>query len=73
MACIIRKEGWDLNPNDDIVNSILRRCEANDGFCPCVHNTDNYEGKDLFCPCTDYLKKDNCICGLYVKTKENND
>lgn len=43
---IYRKEGWILNPNDKVVNAILRRCAKNDGLCPCVHNSEDYEGKD---------------------------
>lgn len=66
MINILRKDGWILNPNDKIVNSILKRCEKNGGICPCVHKTQEYEGKDLHCPCTDYIQKNNCICGLYI-------
>lgn len=29
MIPILRKVGWDLNPNDKVVNAILKRCEAN--------------------------------------------
>ena len=35
MIQILRKEGWVLNPNDKVVNAILKRCEANNGECPC--------------------------------------
>ena len=38
MVQIFRKEGWCLNPNDKVVNAILKRCEINNGECPC-HNT----------------------------------
>lgn len=62
MITILRKEGWDLNPNDKVVNSILKRAEANDGNCPC-HNT----GVDTRCPCSDYREKDMCHCTLYVR------
>lgn len=62
MIQILRKEGWILNPNDKVVNAILKRCEINDGECPC-HN----ESVDKHCPCTDYKEKDECHCGLYVK------
>lgn len=67
MIQIIRKEGWMLNPNDKVVNAILKRCEKCDGLCPCIHDTEDYEGKDLHCPCTDYTEKDICECGLYIK------
>jgi len=64
------KEGWMLNPNDRIVNAIVRRCGKCGGLCPCAHETEDYEGKDLHCPCTDYTVKDVCVCGLYIKKKE---
>lgn len=62
MIQILRKPGWILNPNDKIVNAILKRCEANNGECPC-HNT----GEDKKCPCSDYREKDVCHCSLYIK------
>ncbi|WEU69833.1 hypothetical protein [uncultured Clostridium sp.] len=65
MIQILRKEGWELNPNDKVVNAILRRCEANNGECPC-HNT----GKDKRCPCSDYRENDVCHCSLYIKREQ---
>ena len=62
MIQIYRKEGWVLNPNDKIVNAILKRCEMNNGECPC-HN----ESADKHCPCSDYREKNICHCGLYIK------
>jgi ferredoxin-thioredoxin reductase catalytic subunit len=67
MIQIFRKEGWVLNPKDKVVNAILKRCEKNEGLCPCVHDSEDYDGKDLHCPCTDYTIKGKCECGLYVK------
>lgn len=64
MIQIYRKPNWDLNPNDIIVNSILKRCELNNGECPCVNDS-----IDKHCPCSDYREKDICHCGLYVKIK----
>lgn len=66
MVTILRKPGFILNPNDNIVNAILRRCEMNDGHCPC----DN-KGEDTMCPCSDYREKDECHCHLYIKIEEN--
>lgn len=63
MIQILRKPGWVLNPNDKVVNSILKRCEANGGNCPC-HNT----GHDTKCPCSDYRENDVCHCTLYIKS-----
>lgn len=37
MITILRKEGWVLNPNDKVVNGILKMVERNNGECPC-HN-----------------------------------
>lgn len=68
MIKIERKQGWDLCPNDKVVNAILKQCEKNGGLCPCVHDEEDYEGRDLHCPCTDYLLKDLCECGLYFPT-----
>ena len=65
MIQILRKEGWVLNPDDKVVNAILRRCEANNGECP-YHNT----GEDKKCPCSDYREKDICHCSLYLKREQ---
>ena len=62
MVQIYRKEGWILNTNDKIVNAILKRCEMNNGECPC-HN----ESVDKHCPCSDYRERNICHCGLYMK------
>lgn len=51
-----------LNPNDKVVNAILKRVELNGSECPC-HNT----GTDKHCPCSDYRENDECHCSLYVK------
>ena len=64
MIPIFRKNGWELNSNDKIINAILSRCEKNNGICPCHHPDSD---GDLHCPCESYREKDNCICGLYVK------
>lgn len=64
MIDIIRKEGFMLNPNDRVVNSLLRMIERNDGKCPCSGNT----SENLNCPCSNYIQHDNCCCGLYKKT-----
>lgn len=62
MIQILRKEGWVLNPNDKVVNSILNRAEANDGECPCANNS-----VDKHCPCTDYRENNEGHCGLYLR------
>ena len=65
MIPILRKVGWELNPNDKVVNKILSMCEKNNGMCPC-DNT----GEDTKCPCSDYREKDMCHCALYVKIEK---
>ena len=66
MIEIYRKEGWKLNPNDRVVNAILRRCEKCDGLCPCTHDSENYKNKKKKRPCTENKIKNVCECGLYV-------
>ena len=67
---IVRKEGWGLNPNDNVVNRIIEMLEANYGHCPCVHP--EREGHDQ-CPCTEWLKNSRCFCGLYVRKDDKNE
>jgi len=69
MIPLYRKEGWILNPNDKIVNAILKRCEANDGECPC-HNP-GLTREDRLCPCKSYRENDKCCCNLYIKENES--
>ena len=66
MIQIYRKEGFKLNDNDKVVNSILSRCEKNNGLCPCRHPESD---GDLHCPCESYRERNNCICKLYVKNE----
>lgn len=68
MIKIIRKEGWELNPNDKIVNGIFKRLEATEGECPCMN--DGATKEDRMCPCVSYLEKDKCCCNLYVRIKD---
>ena len=56
------KTGWILNPNDKIVNSILKGVVRNNGNCPCANDSE-----DKKCPCSNYRLKDKCCCGLYLK------
>lgn len=64
MIQILRKKGFILNPNDKIVNSILKGIERNDGLCPCTNDS-----IDKHCPCSNYIEHDKCCCTLYVKEK----
>ena len=65
MIQIFRKQGWILNPNDKVVNGILKMVERNDGECPCQNDSE-----DKHCPCSNYQLKDICHCGLYLKVEE---
>ena len=62
---IFRKPGWILNPDDKVVNGILKGLLRCDGHCPC-HN--KYAGTDDdLCPCKSYIEDDICCCKLYIK------
>ena len=65
---IVRKEGWDLNPDDKVVNGVFRLLEKTDGHCPSTHP--ERIGHDQ-CPCASYLEHDICYCNLYLKTNKN--
>lgn len=64
MVQILRKEGWELNPKDKLVNSIIKAIERNKGCCPC-----NNDSEDNYCPCSNYRLEDKCCCGLYLKVR----
>lgn len=70
MIPILRKPGWQLNPNDKIVNAILRRAEKNNGECPCANEGQTHE--DRLCPCKKYREEDCCCCRLYIKEHDQN-
>jgi len=61
------KPGFILNPNEKIVNGILRGIERCNGECPC-HNTGTTRESRL-CPCENYRLNDICCCNLYIKEK----
>lgn len=65
MIKIHRKEGWQLNPNDKVVDAIINRIEKNNGECPC-HNP-GVTREERLCPCKSYLEEDKCCCSLYIK------
>ena len=55
-------EGWMLNPNENIVNGIIKGINRCNGDCPC-----NNDSQEKHCPCSNYRTKDKCCCKLYVK------
>lgn len=68
MIQILRKDGWILNPNDKVVNAILKRCELNNGECPCMNPGETHE--DRLCPCKEYRENNICHCTLYIRKND---
>ena len=56
------REGWMLNPNEKIVNGIIKGINRCNGDCPC-----NNDSQEKHCLCSNYRTKDKCCCKLYVK------
>ena len=56
------KEGWQLNPNEKVVNAIIKGINRCEGECPCNNDSD-----EKMCPCSGYRINDKCCCNLYVK------
>lgn len=71
------KNGFQLNPNEKIVEGVVRGLLAREEkfgqkYCPCRRVTGNAEeDKKIICPCIyhkDEIQKDgHCHCNLYVK------
>ena len=60
---IKEKDGWKINPDNKIVNSIFRDLGKYDGKCSYLNSYDNNQ----ICPCDDYLLYDKCMCNLYIR------
>ena len=56
------REGWQLNPNEKVVNAIIKGINRCEGECPC-----NNDSEEKICPCSNYRINDKCCCNLYVK------
>lgn len=56
------REGFKLNPNEKVVNGIMKGLNRNNGECPCANNSTNKK-----CPCSNYRELDKCCCSLYIK------
>ena len=65
---ILEKEGWKLNPNEKVVNAILKRLQKTEGECPCMNPGITKE--DRMCPCKEYREYNHCCCKLYVPSDE---
>lgn len=59
-------EGFMLNPNEKVVNGIIKGLNRNNGECPC-----NNDSVDKQCPCSNYREHGHCCCTLYVKKEEH--
>lgn len=68
---ICRIDGFELNPNDKVVNTLLRRLEKTEGECPCHHEewNENTPAEDKQCPCSTYRNGGGCHCTLYLRSK----
>ena len=54
--------GWQLNPNEKVVNGIIKGINRCNGDCPC-----NNDAEELHCPCSNYRLNNKCCCKLYLK------
>ena len=56
------RPGWQLNPNEKVVNGIIKGTNRCNGDCPC-----NNDAEELHCPCSNYRLNNKCCCKLYLK------
>ncbi|MBS5519643.1 MAG: hypothetical protein KHX13_04840 [Acidaminococcus intestini] len=59
----VSEYGMKLNPNKEHAEVVLKKLEANQGYCPCLP----VKNKDTLCPCKYLRKFQACRCGLYVR------
>ena len=67
---IFRHPGFVLNPEDKVVNGIIKGINRCKGKCPCYHPQEGEEtipDEDLICPCKEYSENKHCRCNLYVE------
>jgi ferredoxin-thioredoxin reductase catalytic subunit len=67
MIEIKRLHGCILNPNDKVVNAILRRIDKCNGYCPCVAE----RSEETKCPCVNYRNTGECHCQLYINPNKD--
>ena len=58
------QEGFILNPNEKVVNGIIKGLNRCDGECPCANSGETLE--DRMCPCKNYREEGHCCCTLYI-------
>ena len=71
---ISRQEGFMLNPDDKVVNGVIKGLNRCSGKCPCYHPKEDEEvipDEDLMCPCKEYRENKHCRCSLYVKEENS--
>lgn len=72
---IYRQDGFTLNPNDKIVNGVIKGIKRCNGQCPCYHAQEGEKPipeEDLICPCKEYRENKHCRCNLYVVKEPEN-
>ena len=57
-------DGFKLNPDTKIVDTVLMLISNNNGKCIC-HN----DAEVSHCPCSDYRINKICHCKLYIKNE----
>ena len=58
-----------MNPNDKVVNGVIKGLKRCNGLCPCYHVQEGEEPipeEDLTCPCKEYRENKHCRCNLYI-------
>ena len=51
-----------LNKEKEYVIKLINAIYKNEGYCPCKVG----KKQENICPCTDFMKKNECKCKLYV-------
>ncbi len=56
------------NPDKEYVKEVRKQLKENDGYCPCKLK----RTPDTKCMCKDFREQNEgtCLCGLYIKVKE---
>lgn len=57
-----RRKRLVLNPNEKLVENIMKAIRRAEGFCPCVAKRES----GTLCPCTDMTQNNVCHCHLFV-------
>lgn len=58
------REGFIINPNEKVVNGIIKGLNRCEGECPCANTGKTLE--DRMCPCRNYREENYCCCKLYL-------